>query len=77
MPNGVIIAYEVSYGATYYSQPFNTTNLATSFTTQSDLEVGTEYIFNVTAYTSVGSGATTTASIPTLSRPRKTINTGM
>ena len=47
-PNGVIIAYEVSYRQTDSSDPetrLNTTDLETSFTTQSDLEEGTEFIF--------------------------------
>ena len=38
-PNGVIIAYEVSYRPTDSSEPetrLNTTDLETSFTTQSD-----------------------------------------
>ena len=66
MPNGVIIAYEVSYRPTDSSQPvtrLNTTDLATSFTTQSDLEVGTEFIFSVRAYTRVGPGDTTSIMI--------------
>ena len=66
MPNGVIIAYEVSYRPTDSSQPvtrLNTTDLDTSFTTQSDLEVGTEFIFSVRAYTRVGPGDTTSIMI--------------
>ena len=42
--NGVIIAYEVSYRPTDSSDPetrLNTTDLETSFSTQSDLEEGT------------------------------------
>ena len=70
MPNGVIIAYEVSYRPTDSSQPvtrLNTTDLATSFTTQSDLEVGTEFIFSVRAYTQVGPGNESSVAVSTLS----------
>ena len=72
-PNGVIIAYEVSYRSRDSSQTvtrLNTTDLATSFTTQSDLEVGTEFIFSVTAYTRVGPGDTSSLNVSTLSKPR-------
>ena len=72
-PNGVIIAYEVSYRPRDSSQTvtrLNTTDLATSFTTQSDLEVGTEFIFTVTAYTRVGPGDTSSLNLSTLSTPR-------
>ena len=57
-PNGVIIAYEVSYRPTDSSDPdtrLNTTDLETSFSTQSDLD---EVIFTVRAYTRVGPGNT-------------------
>ena len=73
-PNGVIIAYEVSYRSRYSSQTvtrLNTTDLATSFTTQSDLEVGTEFNFSVTAYTKVGPGNTSSVIMSTLSTPCK------
>ena len=69
-PNGVIIAYEVSYRPTDSSDPetrLNTTDLETSFTTQSDLEEGTEFIFSVRAYTRVGPGNTTSITVSTLS----------
>ena len=69
-PNGVIIAYEVSYRPTDYSDPktrLNTTDLETSFSTQSDLEEGTEFIFSVRAYTRVGPGNTTSITVSTLS----------
>ena len=72
MPNGVIIAYEVSYRPTDSSQPvtrLNTTDLATSFTTQRDLEVGTEFIFSVRAYTRVGPGNESSVAVSTLSKP--------
>ena len=72
-PNGVIIAYEVSYRPRDSSQTvtrLNTTDLATSFITQSDLEVGTEFIFSVTAYTRVGPGDTSSLNVSTLSTPR-------
>ena len=69
-PNGGIIAYEVSYGPADSSDPetrLNTTDLETSFTTQSDLEEGTEFIFSVRAYTRVGPGNTSSITISTLS----------
>ena len=49
----------------------NTTDLDTSFTTQGRLELGTAYIFTVTAFTGAGRGEIATASISTLARPRK------
>ena len=69
-PNGVIIAYEVSYRPTDSSDPetrLTTTDLETSFSTQSDLEEGTEFIFSVRAYTRVGPGNTTSITVSTLS----------
>ena len=71
-PNGVIIAYAVSYRPADSSDPktrLNTTDLETSFTTQSDLEEGTEFIFSVTvrAYTRVGPGNTSSITVSTLS----------
>ena len=51
----------------------NTTDLATSFTTQSDLEVGTEFDFSVTAYTRVGPGNTSSVIVSTLSTPCKLV----
>ena len=68
-PNGVIIAYEVSYRPTDSSDPetrLNTTDLETSFSTQSDLEEGTEFIFSVRAYTRVGPGNTSSITVSTL-----------
>ena len=75
-PNGVIIAYEVSYRPTDSSDPetrLNTTDLETSFTTQSDLEEGTEFIFSVRAYTRVGPGNTSSITVSTLSEESKTL----
>ena len=72
--NGTIIAYEVSYRPSSDPQTIttmNTTDLDTSFTTESGLELGTEYIFTVTAFTGAGRGEIATASISTLARPRK------
>ena len=69
VPNGVIIAYEVSYRPLNTSQPvtrLNTTELATSFTTPSDLEVETEFIFSVRAYTREGPGNATFITTSTL-----------
>ena len=73
-PNGIIIAYEVSYWPTGSSVPFisvNTTDLDTSFSTPSNLELGSEFIFFVTAYTRVGPGDTTSVRVSTLSMLRK------
>ena len=70
-PNGIIIAYEVSYVATHSSQPItrlNTTDLDTSFTAEVDAEVGTEFIFSVRAYTRVGPGKSTSVSVLTIPR---------
>ena len=72
--NGIIIAYEVSYRPASDPQiitTMNTTDLDTSFTTVGQLEVGTAYIFTVTAFTGAGRGENVTASISTLARPRK------
>ena len=69
-PNGVIIAYEIWYRPT--SSPdsetrLNTTGQETSFTTENDLEEGTEFIFSVRAYTRAGPGNTTSITVSTLS----------
>ena len=72
--NGIIIAYEVSYRPASAPQTIttiNTTDLDTSFTTESGLELETAYIFTVTAFTGAGRGDIATASISTLARPRK------
>ena len=76
VPNGVIItmSYEVSYRPVDSSLPvirFNTTDLATSFTTQRDLDLGTEFIISVTAHTQVSPGNITIASVSTPNRPCK------
>ena len=73
--NGIIIAYEVSYRPASAPQTIttmNTTDLDTSFTTEGRLELGTAYIFTVTAFTRAGRGESVTDSISTLARPRKT-----
>ena len=72
--NGIIITYEVSYRPSSAPQiitTMNTTDLETSFTTESRLALGTAYIFTVTAFTGAGRGENVTASISTLARPRK------
>ena len=69
--NGIIIAYGVSYRPASAPQnitTMNTTDLDTSFT---GLELGTAYIFTVTAFTRAGRGEIATASISTLARSRK------
>ena len=72
--NGIIIAYEVSYRPASAPQTIatiNTTDLSTSFPTEGRLELGTAYIFTVTAFTGAGSGEIATDSISTLERPGK------
>ena len=71
MPNGVIIAYEIWYRPTSFPDSetrVNTTGQETSFTTENDLEEGTEFIFSVRAYTRAGPGNTTSITVFTLSR---------
>ena len=72
-PNGIITEYEVSYGPTGSSQPLTTTNtgLETSFTTPSNLKLGTDFIFSVRTSTSVGFGETASVTVSTLTRPRE------
>ena len=74
IPNGIIIAYEVSYRPASAPQTIttmNTTDLDTNFTTKSGLELGTAYIFTVTAFTGAGRGENVIANVSTLARPRK------
>ena len=69
MPNGIIIAYEVSYRPTASSEPetrVNTTALVTHFTTEDNLEEDTEFLFSVRAYTRVGPGNTSSLTVSTL-----------
>ena len=69
MPNGIIIAYEVSYRPTASSEPettVNTTALVTHFTTEDNLEEDTEFFFSVKAYTRVGPGNTSSLNVSTL-----------
>ena len=63
----------MSYEPTDSSQPPTTasTGLETSFTAESDQELGTEYIFTVRASTRVGTGETASVVVSTLTRPRK------
>jgi hypothetical protein len=77
MPNGIIIAYEVSYRQTASSEPetrVNSSALATNFTTESNLEEATEFIFSVRAYTRVGPGNATSLTVDTLSVSSTPIN---
>ena len=79
-PNGVITAYEVCYRPTDNSEPktrANTTDLDTSFTTEDDLHLETEYSFSVRAYTRAGPGEISSRLISTLARPRKTAHKSM
>ena len=69
--NGIIIAYEVSYRPASAPQTITTMNTTDLDTTESGLELGTAYIFTVTAFTGAGRGEIVTASISTLARPRK------
>ena len=69
MPNGIIIAYEVSYRPTASSEPetrVNTTAMVTHFTTEDNLEEDTEFFFSVRAYTRVGPGNTSSLTVSTL-----------
>lgn len=73
-PNGIIIAYEVSYMPVDASKPLttvNTTNRDTSFSTPNNLEFGSEFTFSVTAYTQVGPGNTTSVTVSTLTMLRE------
>ena len=68
MPNGVIIAYEVSYWPTADPENvtiLNTTDLATTLTV-SGLQPETQYTFTVRAYTRVGAGEISTRTRTTL-----------
>ena len=67
MPNGEIIAYEVSYRRTATSQSEtrdNTTALV--WATENNLEEDTEFIFSLKAYTRVGPGNYSSFTITTL-----------
>ena len=73
-PNGIIVAYKVCYWPTDSSVPFvsvNTTDLDTSFSTANNLELGSEFIFSVTAYTRVGPGDPAFIRVSTLSLLRE------
>ena len=73
MPNGVIIAYEIWFRPTFSRNSetrVNTTGQETSFTTENDLEEGTEFTFFVRAYTRAGPGNTTSITVSTLSKSR-------
>ena len=69
-PNGIITEYDVSYEPSDSSQPLST-GLETSFTTPSNLDLGTEFIFTVRAFTKVGFGETASVTVSTLIRPRE------
>ena len=76
MPNGIIIAYEVSYKPTASSEPetrVNTTALVTHFTTEDNLEEDTEFFFSVRAYTRVGPGNTSSLTVSTLPKSSNNI----
>ena len=68
MPNGEIIAYEVSYRRTASSQSEtrdNTTALV--WAPENNLEEDTEFIFSLRAYTRVGPGNYSSLTLTTLS----------
>ena len=76
MPNGIIIAYEVSYRPTASSESetrVNTTALVTHFITEDNLEEDTEFFFSVRAYTRVGPGNTSSLNVSTLSNSSKVL----
>ena len=67
MPNGVIVAYEVSYRRTASSQSEtrdNTTALV--WASENNLEEDTEFIFSLRAYTRVGPGNYSSLTVITL-----------
>ena len=67
MPNGVIIAYEISYRRTATSQSEtrdNTTALV--WASENNLEEDTEFIFSLRAYTRFGPGNYSSLTITTL-----------
>jgi hypothetical protein len=69
LPNGVIIAYEVSYRPadnSGHELSLNTTDVESNFTAGNDLEGGSDYIFSVRAYTRVGPGTTSSLRTSTL-----------
>ena len=73
MPNGIITEYEVSYEPTDSSRPLTTTNISlkTSFVTDDNLELGTEFNISVRAFTRGGAGEITYVVVSTLTRPCK------
>jgi len=74
-PNGVIIAYEVSYHPTADPQSVtrvNTSDLAISLTV-SGLQSGTELTFTVRAYTRVGAGETSAVTAVTYISAREMV----
>ena len=73
MPNGIITEYEVSYRPIKSTQPPTTlsTGLETSFTTPSNLDNGTDFIFSVRASSEIGFGETAHILVTTLARPRE------
>ena len=76
MPNGIIIAYEISYRPTASSESetrVNTTAMVTHFTTEDNLEEDTEFFFSVRAYTRVGPGNTSSLTVSTLAKSSKVL----
>ena len=61
----------MSYEPTDSSQPptIASTGLEICYTTENNLELGTEFIFSVTAFTQVGRGETASIVVSTLTRP--------
>ena len=60
MPNGVIIAYEVSYWPTADPEDVTTLNTTDLATTLRGLQPETQYTFTVRAYNQVGAGESST-----------------
>ena len=66
MPNGVIVAYEVSYRRTASSQSETRDNTTALVWASENLEGDTEFIFSLRAYTRVGPGNYSSLTIATL-----------
>ena len=71
-PNGVVIAYEVTYRpADSWGPEISLNTSDESFSTEEHLEEGADYIFSVSAYTRVGPGPVSSLRASTLIPQRK------